>query len=137
MKLFSLQLKSGKDIVRVLASLGFIFSGILHFRSPDTYIKIMPPSLPSPEGLVYISGFFEIVGGLGLLLFAPATKLRRLNTYGLVALLVAVFPANIYHAFANVQLGGLLNSRVYQWVRLPFQAVFIWGILWLNNNSKS
>lgn len=130
MKIVSLQLKSAKDKTRALVSLGFIFSGILHFLSSDSYVKIIPPGLPVPKELVYISGVFEILGGIGLLLLAPATLLRRVTAYGLVALLVAVFPANVYHALANIQLGGFLNSRIYQWVRLPLQGVLIWLVLW-------
>ena len=67
-----------------------------------------------------------MIGALGLLY--PPT--RRASAYGLVALLVAVFPANVNHAVQNIQLGGVMDSRIYQWGRLPFQALFIWATLW-------
>ncbi len=120
------QFKSGRGIVRALVSTGFIASGIFHFVAPDSYAKIMPPLFPAALQLVYVSGACEILGGVGLLI--PSS--RRFSTLGLVALLIAVFPANVYQAVANVQLGGFMNSPGYQWGRLPFQGLFIWAVLW-------
>ena len=75
----------------VFASL-FLVAGVGHFASADFFVKIMPPYVPLHRELVYLSGVFEIV--LGLLLFFPQTT--RLAAWGLIALLIAVFPANIY-----------------------------------------
>ena len=64
----------------------------MHFIRPEFYLKIMPPYLPWPLGLVYLSGFFELV--FGLLLLVP--RFSRLTAWGIIALLIAVFPANVY-----------------------------------------
>src|SRR6266571_1810570 len=77
--------------MRLALSLLFIAAGILHFVRPAFYVQIVPPFLPWPLALVYISGACEILGGCALL----AAQTRRLAGYGLIALLVAVFPANI------------------------------------------
>ncbi len=92
----------------------FVGAGALHFIRPGIYLRIMPPALPAPLLLVYLSGLFEILGGLGLLW--PRT--RQLAGWGLLALLVAVFPANVYMAQAHQELGvpGWLA-----WGRLPLQ----------------
>lgn len=87
---------------------------------------MMPPALPWPEALNYLSGAAEILGGLGLLL--PPT--RRAAGWGLIALLVAVFPANIYVATQG-QMPGLEVSPLGLWLRLPFQAVFIAWVWWV------
>ena len=81
----------------------------------------MPPALPAPLLLVYVSGVAEIAGGLGLLL--PAT--RRWAGWGLVALLVAVFPANVYMALIHEQLG---ISGWVAWGRLPLQLPLLWWV---------
>jgi uncharacterized membrane protein len=76
----------------IVGALVFIAAGTMHFVAPSAYVKIMPPALPAKELLVAISGAAEIAGGIGLLV--PA--LRFSAAMGLIALLVAVFPANIY-----------------------------------------
>jgi uncharacterized membrane protein len=83
----------------LLAAL-FVGAGLLHFLHPETYLRIMPPALPAPRLLVLLSGVAEMAGGLGLLL--PAT--RRWAASGLLALLLAVFPANIYMLQIHEQL---------------------------------
>jgi uncharacterized membrane protein len=103
-----------------------MFIGATHFLIADKYLEMMPPFIPAPLLMVYLSGFFEILGGAGLIL--PNTK--RIAAYGLMALLLAVFPANIYVALSNVQLGGFMSYSFYQWLRLPLQFVLIWWILW-------
>ena len=106
----------------LLLSVFFIFAGIMHFVIPESYMKIMPGFLPFPRALVLISGALEIAGGLGLLL----ERTRRVAAFGLVALLLAVWPA-------NVQM--LLNAREHDaagwiqlllWMRLPLQIPLIW-----------
>lgn len=103
-------------------ALAFLVVGSLHFIRPDDFVAIMPPFLPAPLLLVYISGVAEIAGGLGLLY--PPT--RRWAAWGLVALLVAVFPANIYHAVADVPVAGTRAPLAYHVVRLPMQLVLIY-----------
>ena len=106
---------------RYALALVFVGAGLLHFVHPATYLAIMPPQLPQPLALVYLSGVFEILGGLGLL---PA-RTRQLAGWGLLALLVAVFPANVYMALIHEQLHipGWLA-----WGRLPLQPVIMWWV---------
>ncbi|HEX8267930.1 MAG TPA: DoxX family membrane protein [Pyrinomonadaceae bacterium] len=118
--------KNLKDNARIATGLTFILTGATHFLIPDKYLEMMPPFIPAPLLMVYLSGFFEILGGAGLIL--PGTK--RIAAYGLIALLLAVFPANVYVALNNVQLGGFMSYSFYQWLRLPLQFVLIWWILW-------
>jgi uncharacterized membrane protein len=119
-------LRSTRDQARIAIAVMFIVSGIMHFTSPGMFLQMMPPFLPAHLELVYVSGVFEILGAVGLLV--PGT--RRLAAYGLVALLVAVSPANIYVAVARVPLEGIQGNPIEQWTRLPFQAVYIWWLLW-------
>jgi uncharacterized membrane protein len=95
----------------------FIVAGVLHFLFPGLYLRIIPPFFPWPRILLRISGAAEIAGGLGLLL----ARFRRAAAYGLVLLLVAVFPANIYMAVAHVSFPGLMGESWVQWLRLPLQ----------------
>ena len=113
-----------KQILKWLFGVGFALAGVLHFILPEYYLKIMPPVLPAPLFLVYLSGAFEIV--LGVLLLIP--KYTRLAAYGLIALLIAVFPANIYMA-TNPQLFSQFSSTAL-YARLPLQIVLMGLIFW-------
>lgn len=105
-----------------LLSLGFVAAGVCHFIAPRFYLAIMPPFLPWPLTLIFISGVAEILGGIGVLV----PPLRKLAGWGLIALLIAVFPANLYAAFHGV---GSTPSWIL-WARLPFQPVFIAWVYW-------
>jgi uncharacterized membrane protein len=107
--------------MRVVLAIFFIGAGIMHFVAPDAYIRIVPPLLPMPHLLVILSGIAEILGGIGLLV--PFTQ--RAAAWGLVALLVAVFPANIYMAVAHLPAPGILGQSWAQWLRLPLQIPLI------------
>ena len=109
---------------RVLSLFGlsvfFVYFGIDHFINPDFYLSIMPPAFPLHAEAVYISGFFEILGGICVLI----PSLRKLAGWGLIALLVSVYPANIYmainpEAFPEISIGLL-------YFRLPLQFLFIY-----------
>lgn len=103
----------------------FVVSGFLHFFYPQPYLRIMPPFVPFPKVFVQISGAAEILGGLALLL----QRFRRLAAYGLVALLLAVFPANIYMAAAHVPFPGVMGQSWVQWLRLPLQIpLIVWAM---------
>lgn len=96
---------------------------------------MIPPMLPWPGALNAISGAAEILGGLGLL----SVGTRRLAGWGLIALLIAVFPANLYVAIQG-HMTGLDVSPLTLWLRLPFQALFIAWVWWValaNRNSTS
>jgi uncharacterized membrane protein len=109
---------------RILLAVFFVIAGCMHFVVPDAYIRIVPPALPAPRLLVAISGIAEIAGGLGLLW--PATQ--RPAAWGLVLLLCAVFPANVYMAVAQVPFPGLLGNHWIQWLRLPLQIpLIVWA----------
>jgi len=99
----------------------FVIGGALHFILPDAYIAMMPSWLPAHAALVAISGVAEIAGGLGLIL--PAT--RRLAAWGLIALLVAVFPANVNVAVHHLPLAGHDIPAWALWARLPLQAALV------------
>ena len=105
---------------RLALALFFVFAGLNHFRDPAFYLSMMPPFLPAHDALNSISGLCEMLGGVGVLL--PAT--RRFAGWGLIALLVAVFPANIYAALQG-QIAGLDTPGWTLWVRLPFQVLFV------------
>jgi uncharacterized membrane protein len=108
-------------ILRVTAAVFFIGGGANHFRSPMFYARIVPPNFPSPHAIVLISGVAEIVGGLGLLV----PPLRRTAAWGLIALLVAVFPANLYMAIEPNRFADLHLPAWLFVARLPLQAVFV------------
>lgn len=110
----------------------FLFAGSDHFLHPARYTAMIPPVLPSPLALTYVSGFFELAGAAGLLI--PRT--RRWAAWGLVALLLAVFPANIYVAFAGLSVEGLPAARWYYWVRLPIQFLFLAWAVWLARRKE-
>lgn len=107
-------------------------AGSLHFLSPAPYLKIMPPGLPWHLALVYISGLAEVAGGVGLLI----PRLRRAASWGLVALLVAVFPANVYMAVAHVQMTANPMPEWIPWARLPVQALLIWWVIYAGGTSS-
>ena len=113
-----------KLITIYLMSLLYISTGIKHFTNINWFMKIMPPYLPYHKELVYLSGAFEIILGI-MLVFE---KTRFLAGWGLILLLIAVFPANIYLAQTN---GAAMNiSPALAWGRLPLQAVFIGLAYW-------
>ena len=109
-----------KKLTRYLLAILFVVAGANHFLYTDFYVSIMPPYLPWHLELVYISGVAEM--SLGLLLL-----LRRWSVYaawGLIALLIAVFPANIHMALHPELYPTLSTSGL--WLRLPLQGVLMW-----------
>lgn len=108
-----------------------IYAGVAHFRNPEPFVTIVPDYLPAPHLLVAVSGFFEILGGVGLLV--PRT--RRAAAWGLVALFVAVFPANVNMAVKHLPLAGI-SSPILLWLRLPLQLVLIAWAYWFTKREK-
>ena len=102
----------------------------MHFVSPEPFLRMMPAALPWHLGLVYVSGAAEILGGIGLLI----PKTRRAAAWGLLLLLVAVFPANINMAVNEIYLDGMPHEPWILWARLPLQlvgaAVIYWVGIW-------
>ncbi len=115
-----------KAVLRWVLGLFMIAAGINHFLAPAPYVAMMPEALPWPLALVYLSGFFEALGGLGLLI--PVT--RRWAAWGLVALLVAIFPANLNMAINELPVGSLHPPAWALWARLPLQVVLIAWAWW-------
>ncbi len=102
----------------------FVVAGVLHFVMPRFYVAIMPKWLPSPLQLVYISGVFEVLGGIGLLL--PA--LRSAAGIGLIVLLLAVLPANIEMLRQAQAQGASSLFLAACWLRLPLQALLMYWV---------
>lgn len=118
--------------MRWLVAIAMVIVGVQHFRDPEPFVRIVPAVLPAKLWLVWISGVAEIAGGLGLLV--PRT--RRWAGYGLIALYVAVFPANINMAVNHIQMGDSPLPAWAPWVRLPFQAVFIALAWWVSRDDE-
>jgi uncharacterized membrane protein len=121
-----------KGTLRWMLSLFMIAGGINHFVSTELYVAMMPQQLPWPVALVYLSGGFEILGGAGL----SARVTRRMAAWGLVALLIAVFPANINMAIHTLPLGSYQLPPWALWARLPLQAIFIAWAWWYTHGDS-
>jgi uncharacterized membrane protein len=102
----------------------FVVAGVLHFAIPRSYESIVPPYLPARLFLVYLSGACELAGGVGLLV--PRT--RRAAAVGLIALLAAVFPANVQMLAAAMAAGKPQWQVALLWLRLPLQFVLMWFV---------
>ena len=119
-----------KRLIRAFVVTWFFIGGICHFLLPELFVLIVPSYVPFKLLAVYISGFFELIGALGLLM-----PLTRLNAgYGLIVLTILVTPANIYMLqnaalFPSVSVWALI-------VRLPFQLVLIWLIWWSARDNR-
>jgi len=120
-----------KAVMRGLLAALMIFAGVMHFVDPAPFVKIVPSYLPSALLLVYVSGVFEIVGGVGLLI----PSLRQMSGWGLIALYVAVFPANVYMAMNNISLGEAPMPAWALWLRLPLQLVLILWAWWVSRKG--
>jgi uncharacterized membrane protein len=109
------------SVSRVALALFFIVAGTAHFISPAPYLAIVPYYFPWPAAMVALSGVAEILGGLGVCFRAT----RRAAGWGLIALLIAVFPANIYALSTGIVIGGHALPSWILWARLPFQLLFV------------
>ena len=119
-----------RPLLYVMAAL-YIVAGVTHFLVPDAFAQIVPPMVPYPRALAYLSGLAEIALGVGLL--HPRT--RKLAAWGVIALLIAVFPANIYMAVSDVTVTGVFGrtldpSPTVRYGRLPLQFVLIYWAWW-------
>lgn len=115
-----------KKITIYFMGLAYIYVGIRHFVDPDFFLAIMPDYLPYHLEAVYISGICEIA--LGTMLFFK--KYRWIAGWGLILLLIAVFPANIYLAQNESAQQAIQISETAALIRLPFQALFIGLAYW-------
>jgi uncharacterized membrane protein len=119
--------KLQKSILIVISSIFYSIVGIKHFIEPDYFLSIIPPYLPFHLELVYISGFFEIL--FGLMILFP--KYRYYGSIGLILLLIAVFPANIYLAQSKEAQEAIGTSQQIAIWRLPIQGILIWIAYWI------
>lgn len=115
-----------KALARWLLTAFMVVAGLNHFIATDAYVAVMPSLLPAHRLLVYLSGIAEIAFGLGLIF--PAT--RRLAAWGLILLLIAIFPANVNMAVNHLPLGDRDVPAWALWMRLPLQLVLILWAWW-------
>ncbi len=116
-----------KNALLLVMAVFYCAAGANHFIHPEMYMPMMPPYLPWHRALIYLSGVAEV--GFGLALLAPS--LRHAAAWGLILMLIAIFPANLHIALYNVPLFGRAEGYgVWNWVRLPFQALLIGWAWW-------
>ena len=102
----------------------FAVAGVLHFVAPRPYERMVPPWLPARRALVYVSGAAELVGAAALL----SPTLRPAAGWGLIALLVALFPANVHMLRDATRRGAAPWALALLWARLPLQPLLIWWV---------
>jgi uncharacterized membrane protein len=108
----------------ILLAAFFVFAGAMHFVIPRSYERIVPAWLPNAALLVMVSGVAEILGGIGVLI----PGVQRYAGIGLIALLVAVFPANVEMLRLAREAGAPFLAQAGLWLRMPFQPVFVWWV---------
>ena len=111
-----------KSFLIIISSIFYVIVGIKHFIEPEYFLSIVPPYLPYHLELVYVSGLFEVL--FGILILLP--KYRYYGAIGLILLLIAVFPANIYLAqneIAQEAIGATQEIAIW---RLPIQGILMW-----------
>lgn len=123
-------IKNIKTSLKVVLGIALIVAGLNHFRSVDFYLRMMPPYLPWHLELVYISGVAEIL--LGILLLVRQTS--AIAAWGIIALLIAVFPANLQMALEPDQFPNI--PEIALWLRLPLQAVLIAWAYWYTRSPS-
>jgi uncharacterized membrane protein len=120
-----------KTLLKYLLGVFFILAGSNHFIHPAVYLKIMPPYLPWHSFLVSLSGICEM--GLGLLVLIP--PFTRFAGWGLIALLIAVFPANLHMALHPDYYPEFRPGLL--WLRLPLQLVLMAWVYACTRDSRS
>jgi uncharacterized membrane protein len=123
-----------KRVLLYVMGLFYVVAGVNHFLNPDFYVAIMPPYLPAHLELVYLSGVAEIVLGVAVLI----PRYRVLAAWGVIALLIAIFPANLHVALHNIPVGGASEGLgIWNWVRLPLQLVLIAWAWWYTRGEET
>ena len=111
--------------VRVGLAIMFVFTGLAHFtRTRVDLVRMVPPQLPNPAMLVTVTGIAELAGAIGLLVRALAPS----AAYALMALLIAMFPANLYASKIGHRIAGRPHTRLA--LRLPLQLLWIALLGW-------
>jgi len=121
-----------KRILLYVMAAFYVFAGVMHFVRPEFYRPLMPPYLPWHGFLIFLSGVAEVV--LGAAVLVPS--LRTIAAWGIILLLIAIFPANLHVALYNVPLAGNAEGAgIWNWVRLPFQGVLILWAWWYTRDT--
>ena len=124
---FKEKLEDKKLKGRIAATVMFILTGISHFTNTAAFLEITPDFIPATKEMIYLSGILEILGAIGL----QIPRFRKFSAWGLILLLIAVFPANINAAVNDIRTEVAFGiGSWYLWVRLLFQPVFIWWVWW-------
>lgn len=110
----------------------FILAGVMHFIQDDSFAAIVPPLLPFPKLIVWMTGVIEII--LALMIVLP--KYRALAGTLFAPYLLAVLPANIYMAVANIPLGDMAASPTALWIRVAMQFPLIAFIYWASRPPR-
>lgn len=126
-------MRRARSLLRLVLAVLMIGIGTAHFTNPEPFIFVVPSFLPAPGLLVALSGAFEILGGAGLLV--PRTRLAA--AWGLIALYVAVFPANVNMAVNNIVPPGTEIPAIALWLRLPLQALLVAWAWWVRRDETS
>jgi uncharacterized membrane protein len=119
--------RPARDAARHGMAAAMAFAGASHFFMPTPFVQHLPTWVPAAEALVYLTGAIEVVLGAALLAREPHRRIAA--GLALAAYLVAVFPANLYVAIADVEVDGQPGG-IYPWIRLPLQVLFIAWALW-------
>ncbi|WP_162005620.1 DoxX family protein [Dictyobacter vulcani] len=109
-----------------------MLASTFHFTASETQLKIIPPFLPFRRAALYITGALELLGGYGMLL----PRFQRQASQGLAALLVAIVPANIYHAYVYFKHSKPSKARYYHYSRMPIQVLLILLTLWSGSKNN-
>ncbi len=104
----------------------------MHFVEVDSFVAIVPPLLPFPRLIVWVTGIMEMAFALGLVL----PKYRKLAGFWLAPFLLAVLPANIYMAMYNIPMSDSVASLTALWIRVALQFPLIALILWASGNFR-
>ena len=112
--------------LRLVLAAFYLGAGILHLKSPQGFIKIVPVFVPWPAQVVWLTGLAEIAGAIGLMV----PRLRKAAGIGLALYAICVFPANINHAVNQIDIGALPNSWWYHGPRFVLQPILVWCALW-------
>jgi uncharacterized membrane protein len=115
--------------VQILLATLFFLAGVLHLSDPALFVPLMPEWIPLHITCIIVSGVFELLGAVGLLV--PFASVRRVTGWCLILLLVAVFPANVHMAVAHIQVHGMPSKPWMAWARLPLQPILIVAVAWV------
>lgn len=122
-----------QTISRIAQGILYIGASVFHFINEEE-LRIIPSTLPLRRTALYVTGVCELLGGLGLLI----PRFQRSASWGLAALLLAIWPANIYHAIVERRSPRAWQKRrVYHLLRQPAQIGLVAWVLWATSTKKS